>query len=131
MSKSPVQRIKPTENDRFDEAMDFSLEKSPSVAELAALEEQDAAEDEQKAKESTEEAKAKVATKTHRSANKAVSKAKGRVATKKDKIPQKPETMRLNADIPYDLYRKVKLAALDRGITVKELLIHLFEEKLD
>lgn len=42
----------------------------------------------------------------------------------------KEKPVRLNADIPEQLHRRIKVEAASRGITVKELLLELIERHL-
>jgi predicted HicB family RNase H-like nuclease len=42
----------------------------------------------------------------------------------------KPETKRLNAEIPVDLHRKLKVVAANKGKTVTELVIDTLHEHL-
>ena len=40
------------------------------------------------------------------------------------------KVMRLNADIPEELHRKIKVAAAQQGVTVKELLLDMIKRHL-
>lgn len=42
----------------------------------------------------------------------------------------KAKTVRLNADIPEELHRRIKIKAATQGVTVKELLLEMIESHL-
>lgn len=121
MSKPAIQLLKPSPQDKFAAAEDFSLEMQTEDNLPVARE--------PKAKQG-QVTESETPAKAHRSSRKAPLAQEVGKGSPDEEGGLKTKTMRINADVPIELYKKVKMTAWERGITVKELMIELIEQHL-